>query len=280
MVKIYALASRIKRIGLLLMVTAVSHNIYSQRFINGQREMGILVGASNYHGELAHGLNLNHTGLAGGVYFQRNFNSYFSWRISGTYQEISGTDAGHKTYNFRNLSFKTHVIDVSNVILFNFKPFGTHYYDEKFTPYFYTGVSFFHFDPRRLENNDIKLRNLRTEGQTKSYSQIQAAIPIGLGVHWIIKRGRLGSAIFGIEGCWRKTFTDYLDDVSGNYVDFAKLNAERGALAAEMAQPQTLVGQPVYREGTSRGDKHLGDWYYFLGFSLSYRFTPLICRVD
>lgn len=260
------------------MLSAFTQGLWAQRFLNGHKEIGMILGGSNYHGELSKGFNLNRTGVAGGLFYKRNFDSYFSWRIQASYQEISGTDADNSALSFRNLTFKSHVVDVSNFIEFNFKPFGTHYYDEHFTPYFFTGLSIFHFDPKRLENSDIGLRKLRTEGQSRSYSQIQAAIPIGFGMHWLIQKQKLGAMILGIEGCWRKTFTDYLDDVGGAYADYAKLNAERGSLAAEMAHPQTLKGEPVYRVGTERGDKHLSDWYYFVGISLSYRFTPLICR--
>jgi hypothetical protein len=69
----------------------------------------------------------------------------------------------------------------------------------------------------------------------------------------------------------RKTFTDYLDDVSKTYVDQVALGAARGQKAVEMAYRGGEVkdGNTTYPEdGSIRGGSKYKDWYYFMGFTL------------
>jgi hypothetical protein len=69
----------------------------------------------------------------------------------------------------------------------------------------------------------------------------------------------------------RKTFTDYIDDVSKTYVDEALLASNRSAKAVELAfRSNELkdVNLPYPQDGTIRGGK-FKDWYYFSGITLS-----------
>ncbi len=79
----------------------------------------------------------------------------------------------------------------------------------------------------------VSLRNLGTEGQFLNdeakaeylaaygkdlptpYSRIQIVIPVGLGIRYKLSN----NFDLGLEISYRHTFTDYLDDVSGEYVD-------------------------------------------------------------
>ena len=72
--------------------------------------------------------------------------------------------------------------------------------------------------------------------------------------------------------------TDNLDDVNSSYGDYKSMKENQGLSSAENGHAQVQEGNPVLPTGTMRGDTHLKDWYYFVGFSISYRFTPLICR--
>jgi len=237
------------------------------------------MGLSNYHGDISHGFNFKQSGISGGAFYKYNLSSYFCWRTQLQYLNIGGTDKGVVGYEKRNLSFQTDIWEFGNTFEFNFQPFGTNVNDEYWTPYFYSGLNVFLFDPTRLENKDIRLRNLRTEGQNKAYRRFQPSIPIGFGLKTMLKpQKNRGVWIFAIEGCWRKTFTDYLDDVSRTYPDYRATLDTKGLGAAEYSHPETLLGMQPLPAGTQRGDKHLKDWYYFIGFTASYRFTPLICR--
>ncbi len=111
----------------------------------------------------------------------------------------------------------------------------------KWTPYAYIGVAGFLHNPQAQapaaglngeatgvsEGEWVDLRPLGTEGQystleptdvnfgIKAYSKIQVAIPFGLGARFRLNEVMDLWADIG----FRYTFTDYLDDVSQNYVD-------------------------------------------------------------
>jgi hypothetical protein len=96
---------------------------------------------------------------------------------------------------------------------------------------------------------------------------------VGIGFKYSFDR-RWG---IGLEYGIRKTFTDYLDDVSTTYVDHTVLLANRGIQAVEMSfrTPELPThGNDRYpQNGSIRGRKDKKDNYYFLGLTLSYRIT-------
>lgn len=281
MVKLFASNSdaRSRKLILLIAALAATGPLFSQKYFSGRYELGTSVGVSNYHGDLSHGRNLDHTSPSFAGFFKYNLSSYFSWKTQLHYLHVAGTDEGVTGYSNRNLTFQTDIWDFGTSMEFNFQAFGTNVNDNYWTPYFYTGIHGFVFDPTRKENKDIRLRDLRTEGQNRKYSRLQPAIPIGFGIRTMMKpQKNRGVWIIGFEGCWRKTFTDYLDDVSGTYPDYRSTVDNRGLASAQYSHAQTLNGGLPVPAGTMRGDTHLNDWYYFVGFTASYRFTPLICR--
>jgi len=73
----------------------------------------------------------------------------------------------------------------------------------------------------------------------------------------------------------RKLFTDYLDDVSGTYVDRAKLLAARGPDAVKMAYRggELKGGAPYPPDGTLRGNPKTKDWYYLSGIRVIIGFS-------
>jgi hypothetical protein len=106
-------------------------------------------------------------------------------------------------------------------------------YNIKWTPYFFGGLAVFRFNPYAFDENGEKvfLKPLSTEGQgldgynTKPYGLTQFALPAGFGLKYAFDdRVRLG-----FEVGLRKTFTDYLDDVSTNYADPNDLLAAKGS---------------------------------------------------
>jgi len=250
----------------------------AQKYFTGRNELGWTFGASNYSGDLSHGANMDQYHISGGVYFKRNWSSYFTNRLQVSYLKISGTDVGNRSYSARNLSFQTSIYEFSDMVEFNFQKFGMNYNDNQWTPYFFSGLALFMFDPARLENTDIHLRNLKTEGQKRGYSLLQPSVPIGFGIKTTAKpKKNHGIWVLGIEGYWRKTFTDYLDDVNGNYPSYKATVDKQGQGAADYSHAQVLNGGAPYSPGTMRGDKHLKDWYYFVGFTLAFRFPGKVC---
>jgi len=69
----------------------------------------------------------------------------------------------------------------------------------------------------------------------------------------------------------RKTFTDYIDDVSSKYYDPAVLAKQRGHLAAAVADPSIGKDKSYSDVGKQRGDSGNKDWYSFFGIVLTIR---------
>jgi hypothetical protein len=263
-----------RKLSLLLLLIACAAGTVSAQY----NEVGLMVGWSSYKGELAPHLfktEFNH--LAGGVFFRHNWNRHWSWKIAVNYGKVSGDDAS-SDFAFqrdRNLSFYSNVLDVSPLIEFNFFPYetGNRYYP--FTPYLFTGLSIFRFNPKAELGNDVyELRPLTTEGQ-KQYKRTAIALPIGGGVKFSV--GRIG---IGIEVGARKAFSDYLDDVSTVYPDMAILLANKGSTAVALSDRSFSSRDSLNPLPNSylkqRGNAKDKDWYLFGGVTLYFRLTSLL----
>jgi hypothetical protein len=96
---------------------------------------------------------------------------------------------------------------------------------------------------------------------------------MGFGVKYYIS----DKVNVGLELLYRKTFTDYIDDVSTTYVDPAVLQANLPAgtaqIAIAMANKSPLQGVPGsnYNPGDKRGDPTQDDAYFTLGLKLGIR---------
>ena len=107
------------------------------------------------------------------------------------------------------------------------------------------------------------------------YSLYQLNIPFGAG----IKHQLTPNLIVGFETGWRKLFTDHLDDVSTFYA-YSNDPASGFTIADQLADRSWEVsesGLPLASQGDMRGDPNLKDWYFQAAFSISYRFTPILC---
>lgn len=247
-------------------------------------EIGIQGGVSHYKGELSE--NLFKPGEIHpyfGAFFRHNWNRHWSWKIELNMGKISGSDT-HADGGFeldRNLSFYSNIIEFSPQIEFNFFPYETGNPQYPFTPYLFTGIAVFHFNPKAEWNNVVyELQPLGTEGQgsngTEKYKRIQVAIPIGGGLKFSVGR-TIG---VGIEVGARRTYTDYLDDVSTLYPDQQLLLATGGAAAVALSDrsysaSDTSSSIPsVYKK--QRGNSTDKDWYLFAGVTLYFRLSSLL----
>ncbi|MET6997644.1 DUF6089 family protein [Chitinophaga defluvii] len=245
--------------------------------------VGGLLGISNYNGDLVEKrVDFRYTGPAIGLLARKDINRYLTLRGGFTFGIISAADSTNENKNLvaRNLSFKSNVFELSVLGELNFLDIEA----KGFTPYIFAGVAGFGFDPtaKDLQGNRISLRSLGTEGQglpqypdRQAYNLIQVAIPFGAGIKVLLN----DSWTLGLEVGIRKTFTDYLDDVSTTYVDENTLLAMRGQKAVDMAyrgDEVTGKGQipgtyPL--DGTVRGNPDNKDWYMFSGLTITYRLS-------
>jgi opacity protein-like surface antigen len=252
-------------------------------------EIGIMVGAANYAGDLSpQPVVLTESHPAGGAFLRYNVNKNFAIKGNAYYGTISGSDQNATTPRLyeRNLSFRSHLLEVGATAEYNFGGYGVDGRNHRFAPYIFGGLAIFKFDPEAyLEDSKewVRLQPLGTEGQgtTKyndrtKYSLTQVSIPLGAGVKWNFS----GPWTLGFEAGSRKTFTDYIDDVSSSYVEYQYIYDNSGALAARMSN-RTGEIPPYTRQELgpkdSRGNPTNKDWYMFAGVTLSYTLTPKKC---
>jgi len=252
-------------------------------------EVGVLLGASTYSGDLTPGLiDPKQIHPDGGVLVRANINRYFTVKGNVYYGTISGNDedATNPKDRQRNLNFKSHILDISvngEINLLGFES-NTRYYKTQYktSPYLFGGVAVFNFDPEGYDpvtNSWVRLQPLGTEGQgttryndRQKYALTQISIPFGFGLkhnlseHWNI----------GFEFGWRKTFTDYLDDVSNTYVPNQYLSQFSGALAARMAIGNNPLNKD-YGDNVNRGNPNTDDWYMIGGITITYIILAPYC---
>lgn len=238
-------------------------------------EVGLAGGASNYHGDLAYNIQLHESKASAGAFYRYNFNEHWAMRPMLSYLQITGADSNFQDYTLRNLSFRNRMVEVSQIFEYNFQPFSQSHIHENTTFYTLLGISVVKHEPEAYLNGEWhKLRTVTTENQP--YKLLQVTVPFGAG----IKHALTKNWIVGIEVNWRRTFTDYLDDVSTIYPDLNELRDTKGELAAQLADRSWEVsedGMPRSSAGETRGDPNLTDWYFNGMITFSYRFTPIKC---
>lgn len=252
-----------KKILFLIGVLGCSFSLQAQR----SDEIGLMLGGSYYIGDLnpsAHFSSL--TRPAGGVIYRHNFNLRFAYAISAMFGSIQGIDARSSSFEQqqRNLSFRSPIYEFGARGEFNFIEYKIGDDRHQFTPFMFLGVAVFNFNPKASFGNQwVALQPLHTEGQSKAYSKVQMSIPFGAGV-----RINLAKRI-GLLAEWgmRKTFTDYLDDVSTVYANPDDL-AAYGALSVAVADRSTIGSSNV---GRQRGNPRNKDWYSFAGLTLTFQ---------
>ena len=240
-------------------------------------EFGFTGGAAYYLGDINPVRQYYKPKFSGGVHFKKNINRRISWRLGFVYARLAGADAdfNNEFQQARNLSFTNNLYEVNGLIEINFHEYQMG--DMKqytWTPYIFIGGAYFKQNPRSTYNNDkIDLQALGTEGQgsslndKKNYNLNQFAIPFGIGTKFNISRKMSIAFEYGM----RKTFTDYLDDISNTYVDPSLLLAQNGQASAELADNSTIDdGSNTVRSGQQRGNKYTKDWYSYSGITLSF----------
>lgn len=178
--------------------------------------------------------NIKSTNLSGSVFFGVMFKNAIGLRMEATFGKVSSHDSILKSvapstdgrYE-RNLSFESPIAELVGMVeLHPFEIFGN-YNDDKYppvvSPYVVGGVGVFKFNPRtKLDGQWIDLNPLKTEGQgfpeyphVKEYKLTQINFPVGMGARYDI------SPIINVraELLYRFLLTDYLDDVSGRYIE-------------------------------------------------------------
>ena len=245
----------------------------------GMIGFGISAGATNYEGELDGNFTLQYTRLGFGVHTTALFFPRLHVRLAYLHGRIGAHDGGlFSTNNRRNLDFFSDIDELSLVFMYKFQNRKRGFTKRNFvTPYLFAGVAGFMFDPKTTYNGQTyELQKVGTEGQyldgsyPKPYKLQQVSIPFGIG--FMVKVTQ--NFDFGGECGFRKTFTDYLDDVSTNYPDRDQLRAQQGEIAVELSDRSN---DPA-AHGKVRGNPRNMDWYVYTNLHLTYYITTSLFK--
>lgn len=286
--------------------------VHSQNFIRPnewkkyRREIYGCVGAANFLGDLG-GLNrigtdyspvdleMVETRSAFTIGYRHKIFKWFNVSGSFNYLIVRGDDrlTAEEFRNNRNLNFKSNIFELAAKLEFVYMAnrVGHRYGIKKtltrrmknrswdFTAF--VGVGGFYFNPkgRNAKGQWVKLKPLHTEGQglpggPQQYSNYSLSIPMGCAYRIYFNR----KVCVGLELNFRKTFTDYIDDVSGVYYNKNTIDAAYGPQAAYMADPSkgAIPGQTNWADETTgteaqmRGDSKQMDSYMSLQVTVGY----------
>ena len=244
----------------IVIVSEVGHSQSTSRIKNsmlyaGYNSFGIVkltagAGTSWYYGDLCDNCIDPKANLNLGAHLR--FNERISVKAELNWYQIG---AKQDQYAPRNLSFKSNNIEFLAAGVVDLFQHSTNYYSRKrFTPFAYAGLGFTYFNPKaELDGTTYSLRPLQTEGV--AYSPITVIVPGGIGV-------RVKVAHFldiSVEGGYRLTFTDYLDDVSTVYI------AANDPLASSLSDRSPEIEKKANKPGGQRGNPDSRDGYFVAG---------------
>ena len=241
--------------------------------VKGQLEVGAFAGGSFYMGDLNPNVPFRQTNPAFGILARYNLNSRWVARLSGYQGILTGDDDVTNFLPERSLSFKSGISELAGIMEFHFLPYFNGSMKEYWTPYLFGGAAMLYHRPQR---NEKDLRDFGTEGQNNrgdlpatenrdEYSYFVLSIPFGMGVKYSFSE-RISATV---EWGMRKTFTDYLDDVSQTYY----LNVLSGDNTNnDVSQEEIEYSDPLLNHNAmmQRGNSKTNDWYSFAGITLTY----------
>ncbi len=266
-----------RRLIVILLIFFCSEISYAQEF-----RLKAYAGTLRYYGDLApytllkpvSDANISFAFSAG-----IRLNRFLSLNLKYTSGKLSANDANAKQQSSlrRNLRFENPLdelgllfeLDLRNLFFDKKSTYGTNIY-------LTSGLNLLHVNPRTDYNGEIYfLQPLGTEGQGLAgyedlYNLTHWNIPYGIGIEVRIT----DNINAGIEATSRISFTDYLDDVSGEYPDFQLLQSERGEIARLLSDRSGEInsGEYIKIPGDSRGNPDNNDFYIYTGVFITYYF--------
>ncbi|MEP7196599.1 MAG: hypothetical protein ABI851_08765 [Saprospiraceae bacterium] len=232
--------------------------------------LGGSISAGNYSGDLTKDNKaiLSQTNMGFSIYMNYYFDQYLSIRAQYEHLSVYADDALAKEdwQLKRNLNFHSHIhsFDLSgmanlrSILLPEFR---------RINFYAVLGLSIFNFNPiAKFNQQSYALRPLGTEGQgmkgyPDKYKLWSSALNFGLNLEYLIN----DRITIQTQLLFRKTNTDYLDDISNSYVDYNLLAENNGQISA-------ALGNKIKADnGSQRGNPLDKDWYQSLSLGIQYR---------
>ncbi len=267
--------------------------IFGQQWKKTRSEAILGIGAANFLGDLGGAdqigthlmkdleISLTRLHLSGG--YRHKLSPNMALKATGAWFRLAGNDqlTQEPARNNRNLSFRSNIFELATVYEYSIieeKLKGRYSRRSKKIPvnlYVFAGIEVFYMNPKaQFDGKWYALRKFGTEGQglpggPKQYSRVQLGIPLGIGIKYPINK----EWSVGLEYCMRKTFTDYIDDVSTVYYNKEDIRALRGDLAAYFADPTEDKIKGGTNPGEKRGDANYNDSFLTASLYVSYKIT-------
>lgn len=301
-----------KTYSTLFLALLAALSLKAQEPLRKSTYLSVGFGLSNYLGDLG-----GNTGVGKRFFYDNNFKkrtffygvgfSYY-WRerlgvrfelsggkLAGSDQDAVFTSVTDNSYYRlrRNLDFQTRITE--GALLVQLQPLKfistqNRWHHFSVQPYLGFGLGLFSFNPQGSYFDEIAddyvwvdLQPLRTEGQgmkeypgRKPYQLTQWNLPMVIGFSYVFSP----KTSLSFEFMGRKLFTDYLDDVSTNYIDpslFEKyMNPEDAEVARAVSNKSNLINPDMaYRAGDQRGNPKKKDFYYTFSVRFSIRLTRM-----
>ncbi|MGB8192309.1 MAG: DUF6089 family protein [Chitinophagaceae bacterium] len=269
-------------------------------------EAGFTIAPSNFLGDLGGNTgkgatflkdnNISQTRFIIGGFMAVHPADWIGARMSLNYGRLTGDDAIIKgkggleeARRLRNLNFKSSLLEATVMaeiyptVFFESDPTDVYH---KIRPYVVGGVGAFRFNPKGQDpatNEWVKLQPLKTEGQgfteypdRQPYKLTQLNVPFGFGIKYFLSE----NVNLSFEIVHRTTFTDYIDDVSTEFIDPNLFNnylpSSQAAIADRIYNKSPLRTNGLgsgsgFGPGDKRGTKENNDAYYSAGFKLAIR---------
>lgn len=274
-------------------------------------EVGINVGPSFFLGDLGGNrgkgthfvkdVNLSVTKIMKGAFVAVYPNDWLGVRAAFQMGVLEGDDriiknnGSHELFRKqRNLDFKSNITELyvaAELYPLMLLHSDNEEYKPRLRPYGVLGVGAFKFNPQgSLTDNNGNvtwhyLKPLRTEGQgmdeypdRKEYALTQINIPMGVGLKYMLSE----RVNISFELLLRKSFTDYIDDVSTTYINpnlFDKYLSPGDAVTARKISDKVhaIVNQNLSRNapGVQRGNPNQNDSYFTTFIKIGVKLGPV-----
>lgn len=293
MFKLVVYLQAMRRVSVILLLLCLPFFVSAQfgaRWKRARRAYTFGVGATNFLGDLGGANQIGTNGLkdlelkftrlamSAGYRYQLTSMLYVEGNLALGWVRGDDNTTTEPARMVRNLQFKSHILEGSaRFIGYIIREKSGHIYKLKgvrgqswtsLNLYLFAGIGGFWFNPKGPKDGSwYNLQPLGTEGQgiipgTKKYSRISMSVPLGFGIGRVLDR----EWSVNLEVSMHKTFTDYIDDVSGNYYNNAAIKAKYGDMAAYFADPTLPQNLPLgySMPGQQRGDPTDKDAYMFI----------------
>ena len=202
-------------------------------------EIGLFAGGANNIGDVGRTNYILPSGIAFGGVAKWNISKRYAWRGSAIYGKFTANDSKSNlsSRQQRGYELKNSIKELSAGLEFNFVEYNLHQLGPAFTPYLYTGITYFRYNYHYFDAGQVQ----EIDQEDGSF-----AIPMTVGI-----KARLNQyLILGAEIGARYTFTDNLDGSNPEGSNFEQ-----------------------FRFGNIFSD----DWYVFSGVTLTYTFGRKPC---